>query len=102
MEMYNPAHPGEVLKEIYLEPLGLTITEAAQRLGVPRQTLSQIVNGKAGISPVMALRLAKAFEQTSPQFWLNMQNQYDLWQARGSVDLSTVEVFRPTGVESRI
>jgi addiction module HigA family antidote len=102
MEMYNPAHPGEVLKEMYIEPLGLTITEAAQRLGVPRQTLSQIVNGKAGISPVMALRLAKAFEQTSPQFWLNMQNQYDLWQARGSVDLSTVEVFRPTGVESRI
>jgi addiction module HigA family antidote len=102
MEMYNPAHPGEVLKGMYIKPLGLTITEAAQRLGVPRQRLSQIVNGKAGISPVMALRLAKAFEQTSPQFWLNMQNQYDLWQARHSVDLSTVEVFRPRGVESRI
>jgi addiction module HigA family antidote len=100
--MHNPAHPGEVLKEMYIKPLGLTITEAAQRLGVPRQTLSQIVNGKAGISPVMALRLAKAFERTSPQFWLNMQNQYDLWQARHSVDLSKVEVFRPTGVERRI
>lgn len=102
MEMYNPAHPGEVLREMYIKPLGLTITEAAQRLGVPRQRLSQIVNGKASISPDMALRLAKAFENTSPQFWLNMQNQYDLWQARNSVDLSNVQVFRPSGIESRL
>jgi addiction module HigA family antidote len=102
MEMYNPAHPGEVLKEMYIEPLGLTITEAAQRLSVPRKKLSQIVNGKAGISPVMALRLAKAFENTSPQFWLNMQNQYDLWQARNSVDLSKVQVFRSGRMESRV
>ena len=102
MEMYNPAHAGEVLKEIYIKPLGLTITEAAERLGVPRKTLSQIVNGKAGISPVMALRLAKAFENTSPQFWLNMQNQHDLWRARRTVDLSKVQVFRPSGMESRV
>jgi len=102
MEMYDPAHPGEVLKEMYIEPLGLTITEAAQRLGVPRQTLSQIVNGKAGINPAMALRLAKAFEHTSPQFWLNIQNQYDLWHARHRVDLSNVQVLRPGRMESRV
>jgi addiction module HigA family antidote len=101
MEMYNPAHPGEVLKEMYLEPLGLTITEAAHRLGVPRRRLSQTVNGRASIGPAMALRLAKAFENTSPQFWLNMQNQYDLWQARSRVDLSKVQVFRPGRLESR-
>jgi len=101
MEMYNPAHPGEVLKEMYIEPLGLTITEAARRLGVPRWRLSQTVNGRASISPAMALRLAKAFENTSPQFWLNMQNQYDLWHARSSVDLSKVQVFRPGRMESR-
>ena len=95
--MHNPAHPGEVLRELYLEPLNLTITDAASKLGVARKTLSQLVNGNAGVSPEMALRLAKAFD-TTPESWLNMQKSYDLWQVRQSVDLSGVEVLRPAGV----
>lgn len=80
MLMHNPPHPGEVLKELCLEPLGVSITEAAQALGVSRKTLSSIINGKAGISPEMAVRLSIAFN-TSSESWLNQQTQYDLWQA---------------------
>ena len=78
--MHNPPHPGEIIKELCIEPLGLTITEAAKALGVSRKTLSSIVNGKAGISPEMAVRLSIAFD-TSSESWLNQQTQYDLWQA---------------------
>lgn len=92
MDMHNPAHPGEVLKELYLGPLRLTITEAAKGLKVTRKTLSAIINGRYGISPEMAMRLAKAFS-TTPQLWLNMQQQYDLWKTRNRVDLSEVKVF---------
>ncbi len=81
MEMYDPPHPGEILKEDYLKPLGLSVTQAAAGLGVTRQSLSALVNGRAGVSPVMAIRLSKAFH-TTPQLWLNLQQQYDLWQAR--------------------
>ena len=77
--MHNPPHPGEVLKELCLEPLGLTVTETAKGLGVSRKTLSTILNGKAGISPEMAVRLSIAFN-TSSESWLNQQSQYDLWQ----------------------
>jgi antitoxin HigA-1 len=77
--MYNPPHPGEVLQE-YL-PAGLSVTEAAQKLGVSRQSLSAILNGRAGISAEMAVRLSKALA-TSADLWLGMQMQYDLWQAR--------------------
>jgi len=80
MLMHNPPHPGEVLKELCLEPLGLTVTEAAKGLGVSRKTLSAILNGKSGISPEMAVRLSIAFN-TSSESWLNQQSQYDLWQA---------------------
>ena len=80
MLMYNPPHPGEVLKELCIEPLGLTVTEAAKALGVSRKTLSAILNGKSGISPEMAVRLSIAFN-TSSESWLNQQTQYDLWQA---------------------
>ena len=80
MLMHNPPHPGEVLKELCLEPLGLTVTEAAKGLGVSRKTLSTILNGKSGISPEMAVRLSIAFN-TSSESWLNQQLQYDLWQA---------------------
>ena len=80
MLMHNPPHPGEVLKELCLEPLGLTVTEAAKGLGVSRKTLSTIINGKAGISPEMAVRLSIAFN-TSSESWLNQQSQYDLWRA---------------------
>jgi addiction module HigA family antidote len=80
MLMHNPPHPGEILRELCLEPLGLTITEAADALGVSRKTLSAILNGRAGISPEMAVRLSIAFD-TSAESWLSQQSQYDLWIA---------------------
>jgi antitoxin HigA-1 len=80
MLMHNPPHPGEIIKELCLEPLGLTVTEAAKALGISRKTLSSIINGKAGISPEMAVRLSIAFS-TSSESWINQQSQYDLWQA---------------------
>lgn len=80
MLMHNPPHPGEVIKELCLEPLGITVTAAAKALGVSRKTLSSIVNGNAGISPEMAIRLSIAFD-TSAESWLNQQTQYDLWHA---------------------
>jgi addiction module HigA family antidote len=78
--MHNPPHPGEIIKELCLEPLELSITAAANALGVSRKTLSSIINGKAGISPEMAVRLSIAFN-TSSESWMNQQSQYDLWQA---------------------
>jgi len=81
MMMHNPPHPGEILKELCLGPLGLTVTEAAKALGVSRKTLSSILNGRTGISPEMALRLSIAFDTTA-ESWLNQQMQYDLWQAK--------------------
>ena len=80
MKMHNPPHPGEILRELCLEPLGLTVTEAAESLGVSRKTLSAILNGRAGISPEMAIRLSIAFD-TPAESWLNQQTQYDLWEA---------------------
>ncbi|MDL2285063.1 HigA family addiction module antidote protein [Oxalobacter sp. OttesenSCG-928-P03] len=76
----KPTHPGELLKVDYLEPLNLTVTELAKRLGVSRKTLSSIINERAGITPEMALRLSRAFS-TSAELWLNMQKSYDLWIA---------------------
>ena len=83
MRMHNPPHPGELLKALCLEPLGLTVTDAAEALGVSRKTLSSILNGRAGISPEMAIRLSIAFDTTA-ESWLNQQTQYDLWQAEQS------------------
>ena len=80
MRMHNPPHPGEVLRELCLTPLGLTVTEAARALDVSRKTLSSILNGRAGISAEMAVRLSIAFN-TTPESWLKQQVQYDLWQA---------------------
>jgi len=80
MEMFNPPHPGAVLREFCLGP-GLTITRLAKALGVSRKTLSAIINERAGISPEMAIRLSKAFGD-SPKMWLGMQMDYDLWQMR--------------------
>lgn len=80
MLMHNPPHPGEVLRELCLEPLGLSVTDAAQALGVSRKTLSAILNGNAGISPEMAVRLSIAFD-TSAESWLSQQSEYELWQA---------------------
>lgn len=81
--MYNPPYPGEILRVDYLEPLELTVTEVARGLGVTRKTLSALTNERAGVSPAMAHRLSKAFD-TTPEFWVNLQAQYDLWQARGT------------------
>jgi len=81
MQMYNPPHPGEIIREFCLEPLKLSVTATAEALGVSRKTLSSILNGHAGISPEMALRLSIAFN-TTPESWLNQQVQYDLWVAK--------------------
>ncbi len=80
MSMKNPPHPGRIVRQECIEPLGLSITEAAERLGVKRQTLNNLVNGKAGISPEMSIRLSKAFG-SRPEVWLGLQMQYDLAQA---------------------
>jgi len=77
----KPTHPGEVLLEDVIKPLGLTITEAAARLGVTRKALSELVNLRSGMSPEMAVRVAKA-TATSPESWLNMQTKLDLWHAQ--------------------
>lgn len=76
--MFNPPHPGEVLKELYME--GLTVTKAAEYLGVTRNTMSKLINARQDVTPEMALRLAKAFD-TDAEMWMNMQNTYDLWHA---------------------
>lgn len=76
--MHNPAHPGEILHELYLKPLNVTITQAAKALGVTRKHVSAIVNARAPITPDMAVRLAAVFA-TEPELWVNMQAQYDLW-----------------------
>jgi antitoxin HigA-1 len=80
LKMHNPPHPGEILREHCIQPLGLSVTEAAQALGVSRKTLSSILNGRSGISPEMAVRLSIAFNTTS-ESWLQQQLQYDLAQA---------------------
>ena len=79
MRMKNPPHPGEVLKDLCLEPLGETITRVADKLGVSRKTLSDLVNGKRSLSLDMAIRISKAFG-SSPETWLRMQLNYDLAQ----------------------
>lgn len=83
MPMKNPPHPGEIIRELYIQPLGLTVTQAAEGLGVTRKTFSLLLNGHAGISPEMAMRLSQAFGR-SPESWLQLQVQYDLAQLRRS------------------
>ncbi|PCI69120.1 MAG: addiction module antidote protein, HigA family [Piscirickettsiaceae bacterium] len=84
MSMHNPAHPGEILKELVITPLELTITDASEHLNVSRKTLSKILNGRGAITPEMALRLELAFKKPSADHWLRLQNAYDLWQSRQS------------------
>lgn len=93
MKMHDPPHPGEVLRSLCIEPLGLTVTEAARALDVSRKTLSEILNGHSGISPEMAIRLSLAFDTTA-ESWLAQQLQYDLWQAEQKRD--TLRVKRLT------
>lgn len=92
MEMNNPPHPGTILLEDWIKPLNFSISEFALKLGTSRKNLSEIVNGKTGISPEMALKLLKALK-TSAKLWLNLQLSYDLWQAKQHVNLDNVEVI---------
>ena len=82
MNMHNPAHPGGILRELVLDPLGLTITDAATHLGVSRKTLSKVLNGRGAVTPEMALRLEMVFEKPSADHWLRLQNAHDLWRCR--------------------
>lgn len=88
--MHNPPHPGEFIREVYLEPNSITGRQLASKLGVAPSTLNRVLQGNSGISPEMALRLSKALGRT-PESWLTMQDNYDLWQARQTVDLDAVE-----------
>lgn len=97
MRMKNPPHPGRIVRQECIEPLGMTITEAAERLGVTRQTLNNLVNEKAGISPEMAIRLSKAFG-SSPEVWLGMQLDYDL--ARAEKNAGKIKVDRIAAVRT--
>ena len=92
MLMHDPPHPGGVIRRQCLEPLGLTVTEAAKGLAVSRNTLSMLLNGRLGISPEMAIRLSEAFGG-SPESWLLQQMQYDLWQAKANRGPVTVRRF---------
>lgn len=83
MTMKNPPHPGEIIRDLCIEPLGLTVTKAAEGLGVTRKTLSMLLNGHSGISPEMAVRLSQAFGR-SPESWLELQVRFDLAQIRES------------------
>ncbi|MCK4608787.1 MAG: HigA family addiction module antidote protein [Gammaproteobacteria bacterium] len=89
MKMHNPPHPGVILREMYIEPLGINITEAAFALHISRQTLSELVNCHIGVSVEMAIRLSRAFKST-PEYWLNLQNQYDLWHAINEKDFGGI------------
>lgn len=93
MSMYNPPHPGEVIRELCIAPLNLSVTEAAKGLGVSRKALSELLNGKSGISPLMAIRLSKGFGGT-PESWLKQQIAYDLWKAQQNADNIEVVNFR--------
>jgi addiction module HigA family antidote len=84
LHMRRPPHPGEIIRELCLAPLGISVTAAAKALGVTRKSLSELLNGKSGVSPEMAVRLSIAFK-TSPESWLNHQMQYDLWKAQSKL-----------------
>lgn len=87
-----PVHPGEILREEYIQERGLTITEVAKGLGIARANLSAIVNERAGISPELAVKLSEAFGNTS-QFWVNLQKNYELWHAEKKVNRSVIRHF---------
>ena len=82
MNMHNPAHPGEILRELIIEPLGLTVTDVSRHLDVSRKTLSKVLNGRGAITPEMSVRLEIAFKKPSAEHWLRLQNAYDLWKTR--------------------
>jgi len=92
MSMYNPPHPGEFIKEVYLEPLNVSHRTVAAKLGVSPSTFTRLINGQSNISPEMALRLSKTLGR-SPESWLTMQSNYDLWRARRTFNFDEVEAL---------
>lgn len=90
--MFNPPHPGELLKSGYIDELGLSVAKVALMLGVSRKTIYDIINCKAAISPVMALKIAKAFNSDA-EFWLDLQVKYDLFIAKNKTNLDDVQVL---------
>jgi addiction module HigA family antidote len=90
MNMYNPPHPGEFIREVYLEPLGISYRTVAAKLKVAPSTFNRLIKGQSNISSEMALRLSKTLGRT-PESWLIMQNNYNLWQARQTINLDEVE-----------
>ena len=90
MARYNPLHPGKFIKEVYLKPFNLTCREVADYLKVSRSTFSRLVNQHSDLSPEMALRLSKVLGR-SPESWLAMQNSYDLWKAKKTVNVDKLE-----------
>ena len=92
MTMHNPPHPGEFILAIYLEPFGMSSRTHAENLAVSPSTLNRIITGKSGVSPEMALRLSKALGR-SPESWLAMQHNYDLWQVKKKVNLEQVKTI---------
>ncbi|CUS47557.1 MAG: toxin-antitoxin system HigA family antidote component [Idiomarinaceae bacterium HL-53] len=93
MSMHNPAHPGEILKELVIEPTGVTITDVSEHLNISRKTLSKVLNGRGSITPEMALRLELAFKKPSADHWLRLQNAYDLWTARQNQSMLHVRPY---------
>src|SRR5690348_779911 len=99
MGMHNPPHPGEFIREVYLEPFHVAARQVAAKLGVSPSTFGRILNGDSGVTPEMALRLSKTLGR-SPESWLTMQANHDLWQARQRVNLNQVEKLElPAGEE---
>jgi len=94
MMMHNPPHPGKILKSLCFEPLGLSVAEAAEALGVRSETLSDLLNGHVGITPEMAIRLSAASDTTA-ESWMNQQAQYDLWHAEQRMDKPEVRKLFP-------
>ncbi len=90
MRMYNPPHPGEFIREIYLQPFQISTRSVAEKLKVSPSTFNRLVNGASNVSPEMALRLSKTLGR-SAESWLAMQDNYDLWRARDQVNLAAVE-----------
>ncbi|MCH4810809.1 HigA family addiction module antitoxin [Vreelandella neptunia] len=96
MTMHTPPHPGEFIREIYLEPFGISSRQLASSLGVSPSTLTRLLKGISGISPEMSLRLSRVLGRT-PESWLVMQDRYDLWMARSTVNL---DALRPLNFEA--
>lgn len=94
MNMHNPAHPGEILKELVIEPMELTITDVAEHLNISRKTLSKVLNARGSITPEMAMRLELAFKKPSADHWLRLQNAHDLWQVRKQQEQLDVQPYQ--------